>query len=160
MQQFTVPQFIDVEDKIIGPITTRQFLIILTAFVISAVSYKIFDFSLFLVITIFVMSTAGIFAFLKINSMPFHYFILNFIQTLKKPKLRVWNNKDEKAMVKIAEKQRPPYATYMKAVEQTIDAVAETIFEMLSGGSMAPPRPLADRGNKTTVTWGKIKNSR
>ena len=31
MQQFTVPQFIDVEPKIIGPITTRQFLIFLAA---------------------------------------------------------------------------------------------------------------------------------
>ena len=29
MQMFTVPQFIDVEDKIIGPITTRQFIICL-----------------------------------------------------------------------------------------------------------------------------------
>jgi hypothetical protein len=26
MQQFVVPQFIDVEDKIIGPISVRQFL--------------------------------------------------------------------------------------------------------------------------------------
>ena len=38
-------------------------------------------------------------------------------------------------------------------------AVGQTILDIL-GGSMAPPRPLADRGNKTTVTWGKIKNSR
>ncbi|KKS92044.1 MAG: hypothetical protein UV69_C0039G0006, partial [Parcubacteria group bacterium GW2011_GWE2_43_12] len=29
MQQFVVPQFIDVEDKIIGPITVRQFIIIM-----------------------------------------------------------------------------------------------------------------------------------
>ena len=27
--RFTVPQFIDVEDKIFGPLTTRQFLIML-----------------------------------------------------------------------------------------------------------------------------------
>ena len=27
MQQFVVPQFIDVEDKIIGSITVRQFII-------------------------------------------------------------------------------------------------------------------------------------
>ena len=24
--------------------------------------------------------------------MPFHYFILNFIQTIKRPNLRIWNN--------------------------------------------------------------------
>ena len=45
MQQFTVPQFIDVEDKIIGPITTRQFVIMLAGFTLIGISYKLFDFS-------------------------------------------------------------------------------------------------------------------
>ena len=31
MEQITVPQFLDVEDKIIGPITVRQFLEMLIA---------------------------------------------------------------------------------------------------------------------------------
>ena len=43
MQQFTVPQFIDFEDKIIGPITTRQFLILMGGFVAIALCYAIFD---------------------------------------------------------------------------------------------------------------------
>jgi hypothetical protein len=92
MQQYTVPQFIDVEAKIIGPITTRQFLIFLGAALIIFISYKIFDFGLFLTIAIIVFLLAGTFAFLKINGRPFHYFVLNLIQTLKKPGLRVWNH--------------------------------------------------------------------
>ena len=92
MQQFTVPQFIDVEDKIIGPITTRQFIIMLSGFMFIGLSYKIFDFSLFIVVGITIFGVSGIFAFLKINGMPFHYFILNFIQTFKRPGLRIWNN--------------------------------------------------------------------
>lgn len=92
MQQFTVPQFIDVESKIIGPITTRQFLIFLAAAVIIGISYKIFDFSLFLTIGIVVFALAGTFAFLRINGRPFHFFLLNFIQTLRRPGLRVWNH--------------------------------------------------------------------
>jgi len=92
MQQYTVPQFIDVEAKIIGPITTRQFLIFLAAALIIFISYKIFDFGLFLTIGIFVFLLAGTFAFLKVNGRPFHYFVLNLVQTLKKPKVRVWNH--------------------------------------------------------------------
>jgi len=92
MQQFTVPQFIDVESKIIGPITTRQFLIFLGAAVIIGISYKVFDFSLFLTIGIIVFIIAGAFAFLKINGRPFHLFLLNFIQTMRRPSLRVWNH--------------------------------------------------------------------
>lgn len=90
MQQFIVPQFIDVEDKIIGPITTRQFIILLVGTLIIGVSYKIFDFTLFVTFGLAVLAVTGTFAFLKINGRPFHYFVLNLLQTFKKPKLRIW----------------------------------------------------------------------
>lgn len=92
MQQFTVPQFIDVESKIIGPITTRQFIIILTGFVLGGISYRLFDFSLFITIGLALLVLTGTFGFVKINGRPFHVFLLNFIQTLKKAKLRIWSN--------------------------------------------------------------------
>ena len=95
MQQFTVPQFIDVEDKIIGPITARQFVIMFFGFMLMIVCYKFFDFSLFLGSSIAIFAISGMFAFFKINGMPFHFFVLNFIQTSKKPKKRVWINEGE-----------------------------------------------------------------
>ena len=93
MQQFTVPQFIDVESKIIGPITSRQFLILLGAAVIIGLSYKFFDFSLFLTIGLITFLIAVMFAFVKINGRPFHYFVLNLTQTIRRPGVRVWNNR-------------------------------------------------------------------
>jgi hypothetical protein len=90
MQQFVVPQFIDVEDKIIGPITTRQFIVMLVGFLIVAIFYKIFDFSLFITAGLLVLAITGVFSFLKINGRPFHYFVLNLFQTFKRPRLRVW----------------------------------------------------------------------
>jgi len=92
MQQFTVPQFIDVEDKIIGPITVRQFVIILGAFLIMVAVYRIFTFSAFIAISVFVAGIAAVFAFYRVNGMPFHFFVLNFFQTLKRPSLRIWNH--------------------------------------------------------------------
>lgn len=92
MNQFTVPQFIDVEDKIIGPITTRQFIICLSGFVLMAIFYKIFDFSLFVATALLIFAIFGTFAFAKINGRPFHYFILNVVQTAKKPRLRIWHH--------------------------------------------------------------------
>jgi len=90
MQQFVVPQFIDVEDKIIGPITTRQFIILLVGFLFIGLSYKFFDFSLFITFSLLLFGLTGVVAFLKINGRPFHYFILNLFQTFKRPKLRIW----------------------------------------------------------------------
>lgn len=105
MQQFTVPQFIDVESKIIGPLTTRQFVIILSAAIIIAITYKLFDFSLFIANGAIILIIAIAFAFVKINGRPFHFFLLNAVQTLRRPRLRVWNNRamevegDEKVTV-------------------------------------------------------------
>ncbi|MDO8592913.1 MAG: PrgI family protein [bacterium] len=92
MQQFIVPQFIDVEDKIIGPVTTRQFVIMLGGFLIIGVAYKLFDFSLFLAFAIMMLAITGTFAFLRINGRPFHFFVLNLLQTFKRPKLRIWSH--------------------------------------------------------------------
>ncbi|MFA7314976.1 MAG: PrgI family protein [Candidatus Magasanikbacteria bacterium] len=91
MQQFVVPQFIDVEDKIIGPITTRQFLIMLVAGVLIFLFYRFGDFTLFIFSVIFFGGLALIFSFVKMNGQPFHYFVLNIIQSVKKPSLRVWH---------------------------------------------------------------------
>ena len=90
MNQFVVPQFIDVEDKIIGPLTTRQFLILLFTGLLGFLEYKLADFSLFLLIGIVTLATGGIFAFFKVNGMPVHYFLLNILQTSRRPKVRVW----------------------------------------------------------------------
>lgn len=90
MQQFVVPQFIDVEDKIFGPITIRQFLILLIAGGILFIAYRFADLALFAVIIALVGGSALVLAFVKINGQAFHYFILNIGQTARKPGLRVW----------------------------------------------------------------------
>lgn len=91
MQQFVVPQFIDVEDKIFGPVTVRQFIILLVATGFIFIAYKIADFTLFIFLTLVLGGTALVFAFVKVNGQSFHYAILNIIQTLRRPSLRIWN---------------------------------------------------------------------
>ncbi len=95
MQQFTVPQFIDVESKIIGPVTTRQFVILLVAALSIALCYRLLDFTSFLIIGVIILIIAVLFAFVKINGRPFHFFILNILQTLRRANLRVWDHGSE-----------------------------------------------------------------
>lgn len=90
MQQFVVPQFIEVEDKIFGPITTRQFLIMLVAGTIVFLAYRFADFTLFIFLLIFVGGFSLVLAFVKVHGQTFHYFLLNIFQTIRKPSLRIW----------------------------------------------------------------------
>lgn len=100
MRQFVVPQFIDVEDKIIGPITVRQFILLIVCGLFLFLEYKLSDMVLFVVLGLPTFAVFGIIAFLKINGMPFHYFLLNIIQTLKRPAIRIWS-RETKEIVKI-----------------------------------------------------------
>ncbi len=91
MNQFVVPQFIDVEDKIFGPVTTRQFIILLVTGLLLFIIFKLTDITLFIFLAIIIGGFGLILAFVKINGQPFHYFILNIIQTVRRPSLRLWN---------------------------------------------------------------------
>ena len=106
MQQFVVPQFIDVEDKIIGPVTVRQFIIMLVAAGLDFIAYKLADFSLFLVEMIIISFTAFVLAFVPVNGRPMHYFLLNILQTSRRPKLRIWQKIFSRAELKEYSKKK------------------------------------------------------
>ena len=91
--QYTVPQFIDVEDKILGPLSIRQFLILLVGILVDVALWKLLRFIPFLLTGVPIFTISIIFTFAKVNGMPFHFFVLNLIQSLRKPKLRVWDKK-------------------------------------------------------------------
>ena len=90
-EQFVIPQFIDVEDKIIGPISVRQFVVLLGVLLLEALLYQIFSFGLFLIVGVPLLVIGIVFAFLKVNGVAFHFFLLNVVQTLRRPSLRVWD---------------------------------------------------------------------
>lgn len=89
--QFVVPQFIDVESKIIGPVSTRQFIIVLVGGGILYLEFQlILNTFLFIVAATITAIAFIIFAFAKVNGQSMHYVVLNFIQTMRRPRLRLW----------------------------------------------------------------------
>ncbi|PKL71995.1 hypothetical protein CVV26_03350 [Candidatus Kuenenbacteria bacterium HGW-Kuenenbacteria-1] len=90
MNQFAVPQFISVENTIIGKVTTRQFVIFLIAGLLIFICFKLSDFSLFLLEAVVILVIVSLFAFYKPNGQLFHIFLIAFIKTYRKPALRIW----------------------------------------------------------------------
>lgn len=97
MNQFTIPQFIDVEDKIFGPITTRQFVILLVTALVLFIAFKLADTALFIACCVIFGGLAIALAFIKINGQSFHYLILNIFETVRRPRRRLWNKTYTKA---------------------------------------------------------------
>ncbi|TSC96181.1 MAG: Uncharacterized protein Athens101410_111 [Parcubacteria group bacterium Athens1014_10] len=111
--QFLVPQFIEIEPKIIGPITARQFIIMLAGGIILVISYKLADFSLFVTEGLMVIFFVYLFGWFKPGGQMFHYFLLNFIQSVfRKPALRIWGKETikekEKEEIKLSIKEDIP----------------------------------------------------
>jgi len=93
--QFNVPQFIEIKDKIIGPLTMRQFLYILAGIAALGGLWFFIELWLFIIITIPIAIFCLMLAFYKFNGRPFIYFVGSAINYLMKPKLYLWkrNNK-------------------------------------------------------------------
>lgn len=94
--QFVVPQFIDVEDKIIGPLSVRQFIYLIVGTGLLFAAYRFADFGLFIFEAFFIVVFTMGFAFIRVNGRPFQSFLVNLFQTFRKPRLRIWKMEHER----------------------------------------------------------------
>ncbi len=90
--QYPVPQFTDVEDKIIGPLSLKQFLILFGAGVIM---FLVFTVTQSVAATIFAFLIVGVpaigVAFAKVNGRPLYNTIGLFLSFLTSPKQLVFH---------------------------------------------------------------------
>lgn len=138
--KYAVPQFIDTEDKILGPLTTRQFLIMLSVVGVDVAAYKLFDFTLFLLVAIPVFIIGAVFAFTRINGQAFHYFALNIILTTKRPGLRAWNKEHTDAELLMYVRQKPPPPPKPRITKEPLAASKLTELSLIvnTGGVFNP----------------------
>lgn len=132
-QQFVVPQFLDVEPKIIGPVTGRQFLILMATSLLIFILYSLSPSIILAVILNLPVLLFGLaLAFYRPNGVAMHFFLLNMLQTLRKPGIRIWDktlsDSDIRTIMKKAEEPviepeyipRKPPLEYSRLSELTL----------------------------------------
>ncbi len=126
MTQYQVPQFVDLEDRIIGPLTLKQFLYLAFAGAILFVLWFLLAFYVWIIIAIPVVAAASAFAFLKINDRPFVYFFLSFIKYFTKPKLYIFSTITKEALEKTPAiiKETPTETTEQKVAHSKLKELA------------------------------------
>lgn len=93
--RFEVPQFIEIEDKIFGPLTWRQFLYLGGGIGAAVVMFLMLPFIIFAIFGIPLALLAGALAFYPVNSRPFSYFLESLVNYTTKDKLYLWRKKEE-----------------------------------------------------------------
>ncbi|OGZ03027.1 MAG: hypothetical protein A2430_01665 [Candidatus Liptonbacteria bacterium RIFOXYC1_FULL_36_8] len=89
---FQVPQFIDIEDKIVGPLTLKQFAWIAGAFLLSLGFFYIFVTWLWLFFTIILAGLAGGFSFIKIGGRGLAFFLFSALEYYWRPRMYFWQH--------------------------------------------------------------------
>ncbi len=97
--RFTIPQFIEHEPKIVGPLTLRQFTYIAIPGAFCFVLYFIASSFIFYTACLVLGGTGLAFAFLKINNIPLPTLIINFFKYTLSPKMYLWRRKGVKKEV-------------------------------------------------------------
>jgi len=128
--QFKVPQKIDIEDRIVGPLTMVQFVYAVVGggavYLLLTALPSPFNFFLAIPAAILVFCIV----FVKINGRPFTHFLKNLITYISSPKTRLWHKGASDVRVEIyqakPEIKVDPYANKHYS-QQDIERVAEII---------------------------------
>ncbi len=94
--QFQVPQFIEVEDKIVGPLTFKQFVFVAGGLGLAYVTWRILPLFLAAPLIVGVLGLAAALAFMQVNGRPFLLALENAFYFALHPKLYLWNNERSK----------------------------------------------------------------
>jgi len=91
--QFKVPQFIDIEDKLFGPLTFKQFAYLAGGAGLIYVIYKLLPFWIAVFLILPIAALTVLLTFYRINNKPFIYYLQAGINYLVSSKLYIWKQR-------------------------------------------------------------------
>lgn len=126
--QFSVPQFIDIEDKIIGPLTLKQFLYFLGAGGLIFLFYTFLTTPFLIVASIPIVGIALLLSFYKPNGRPFIVFLGAIMKYMTRPRLYLWKrtaeNREVKEIVPPRKEQKAPKMLGEEVTESRLKRLA------------------------------------
>jgi len=126
--QFTIPQFIDIEDKVIGPLTFKQFIYLVGGLGLGYVAYRLIPPLFGIPLALAFGALGASLAFLKVNGKPFIFTLQAFVFFIIQPKLYIWKKEKTQEPVQVAK----PEAPQQKSVIQNIPRLTESKLGDLS----------------------------
>lgn len=93
--QFKVPQFIDIEDKVFGPFTFRQFAYLAGGAGFVYLSFKFLPILIALVVAPVLAGFALALTFFKYNDKPFIHVVESFIRFYTRSRLYLWHKQEQ-----------------------------------------------------------------
>ena len=119
--QFQVPQFIETEDRIIGPLTLRQFIYVGVGAVISAMLFFILRPWLWLIVAFVLMAVSVSLAFIKINGRSMSVFAQSAFGYIWSPRIYTLKPKTQEQKVGNVNLKPTPIQTPFGGIRSLLD---------------------------------------
>lgn len=91
--RFEVPQFIEIEDKIFGPLTWRQFIYVGGGAGIAVVLFFVAPFFVFVLLGLPIAGITFLLGFYPVNNQPFSVFLESMVRYFRRSRLYLWRKK-------------------------------------------------------------------
>ncbi|MDP3661593.1 MAG: PrgI family protein [bacterium] len=88
--KYQTPQFIDIEDRLFGPLTVKQFVYLVGGAGLSFIAYRFLTFFIAILVIAPVVALSLALAFWKINGKPFVFILESAIRYYFSEKLYLW----------------------------------------------------------------------
>ena len=151
--RFQVPQFIEVEDKIFGPLTLKQFIYLAGSAGIIAILWSLLPFFWLIVFGAPIAGLGAALAFLKINNRPFPLILESMFGYVTSSNLYLWKQREAK-----------PEARELKVVEPELNVpgVSQSKLKDLAWNLDTKGNIYSERAaeKKTDIEEEKILNNR
>lgn len=142
--QYKVPQNIDLEDKIVGPFTAKQFVYLLVGFCITyvlVITIGTGPFAMLIIVPVVALTLS--LTFIRVQDRPFEQFIVAVLRYISRPKLRTWNRAGDPPTLVIKRTQKNVFKPVRRA------KVTKSALEQLSATlDTAGNQPLVQEKNK------------
>lgn len=145
-----IPQNVDIEDKLIGPLTLKQFLYVLGGAGLVFIAYQYYNqgylfFIEFTLITLVVAVLTIAFAFVKINGFPFSIFILQIFHFVFARKKSLWHKDNRIAPDRLKLTVSTAPSDNQPAKNETNKSRLEELAQILdTGGKINTDKPVGD----------------
>jgi len=125
--QFQVPQFLEVEDKLFGSFTFKQFLYVAGGMATAYLIYEYAPIWIAIPLDLAIVPFTFALAFLRVNNKPFTYAVEAFFKYITSARLYIWKKVPKKIVRKEEEKSAPPPAYTPRLSENKLKELAWTL---------------------------------
>jgi hypothetical protein len=117
--QFSVPQFIDVEDKIVGPFTAKQTIFMIAGGGLILIAFTFFNTGFFIIALLFILPATLAFAFYRPKGISLSQYMGNFMDFFTANHIYIWRREPEIVMYKAVQKKHSGNEAPMKVVSKS-----------------------------------------